>query len=146
MGNPQKEKGTRWERDSVKLLNKTFPNTWKRVVMSGAAGTIMDIPILKPDIIGEYAHISRKLAGECKVGYGGKIMTIKKEWFDGIRDTAEELYGLPFVVLKFEKSREGVRHIICMDFEAWDSLMMEMSEMYHELLKAYDQINGNNEE
>ena len=70
-------------------------------------------------------------------------MTIQQESFDGIRDPAEELYGLPFVVLKFEKSRTGVRHVICMDFEAWDSLMMEMSEMYHELLKAYDQLNEN---
>ena len=146
MANPQKRKGSDWERDAAKLLNKTFPGAWKRVVMSGAAGTIMDIPILKPDLLGEYPHISRKLAGECKVGYGGKSMTIQKEWFDGIRDTAEELYGLPFVVLKFEKSWTGVKHIICMDFEAWNSLMMEMSEMYHELLKAYEQLNGNNEE
>jgi len=145
MSNPQKEKGSRWERESAKLLNIAFPHTWKRIAMSGAAGTIMDIPLLKPDILGEYPHISRKFAGECKVGYGGKEMTVKKAWFDGIRKIADELYGLPVVVLKFEKSRTGVRHIICMDFEAWDSLMIEMSEMYHELLKFYEQKNGNEE-
>jgi Holliday junction resolvase len=140
MPNPQKIKGTRWERDSVKLLNKKFPDTWRRIALSGALGTMLDMPILMPDISGKYEHLDRKVVGECKVGYGGKQMKIEKEWFDGIREIAEKNYALPVVVLKFEKSRTGVKHIMCLDFEAWDSLMIEMAEMRHELLTLHEKL------
>ncbi len=145
MSNPQQEKGTRWERDACKLLNVAFPNTWKRIAMSGAIGTQLDIPILRPDAVGEYTHLSRKLVGEAKVGYGGKSMTIQKEWFDGIDEIADENYALPVVILKFEKARTGVRHVMCLSFETWDELMQEMAEMHHELLIAYEKLNGINE-
>lgn len=140
MGNPQKEKGSRWERDSAKLLNRRFPGAWKRIAMSGALGTQLNMPVLMPDISGEYAHLSRKLVGECKVGYGGKSMTIQKDWFDHIDDVGKKNYALPLVALKFEKSRTGVKHIICLDLEVWDELMTEMAEMYQELLNAYEQL------
>lgn len=146
MGNPQKEKGTRWERDAVKLLNKAFPGAWKRIVMSGAIGTQLGMPILKPDAIGDYKHIPRKLVGECKVGYGGKSMTIQKEWFDGISEIADENFALPVVILKFEKSWTGVKHIMCMDFETWDELMRYMAEMYHELINAYEALENYDKE
>ena len=146
MSNPQKEKGTRWERDAVKLLNEAFPGTWKRIVMSGAIGTQLGMPILKPDAIGEYKHLSRKLVGECKVGYGGKQMAIKKEWFDKIKEIAEENFALPVVILKFEKSWTGVKHIICVDFETWDELMQEIAEMYHELLNVYEVLENYDKE
>ncbi len=145
MSNPQKIKGTRWERDAVNLLNEAFPSTWKRIAMSGALGTQLDIPMLRPDAIGEYTHLSRRLVGEAKVGYGGKSMTIQKEWFDYIAELAEENYALPVVLLKFEKSKTGVRHVICLSFETWNELMQEMSGMYHELLTVYEKLNGNDE-
>lgn len=145
MSNPQKDKGSRWERDACKLMNEAFPGTWKRVAMSGAIGTLLDIPILRPDAIGEYTHLSRKLVGEAKVGYGGKSMTIQKDWWDGIDEIAEENYALPVVLLKFEKSRTGVRHVICLSFETWNELMQEMAELYHELLLVYEKLNGNDE-
>ena len=132
-----KAKGGRWELEATKLLNRTFPGTWKKIRGSGSYGTLLNIPILKADVIGDYKHISYKLMGECKVGYGGKSMTIQKEWFDDIREIAEENYALPVVILKFEKSRKGVKHVICIDFEAWDKLMIHMGEMYYELQKAY---------
>jgi hypothetical protein len=109
--------------------------------MSGAIGTQLDIPILRPDAIGEYTHLSRKLVGEAKVGYGGKSMTIQKTWFDYIAEIAEENYALPVVLLKFEKSKTGVRHVMCLSFETWNELMQEMSEMYHELLTVYEKLN-----
>lgn len=143
MPNPQKIKGTRWERDSAKLLNEKFPDVWRRIALSGALGTILNIPVLMADISGKYPHMDSSIVGECKVGYGGKEMRIKKEWFDGIREIAEKNYALPVVVLKFEKSRSGVRHIICLDFEAWDELMTEMAGMYHELLTLYEKVNNN---
>ncbi len=68
-------------------------------------------------------------------------MTIQKEWFDGIREIAEKQYALPAVILKFEKSRTGVKHIICLDFDAWDEIMREMAEMHHELKVLYEKVN-----
>lgn len=144
MPNPQKIKGTRWERDSVKLLNEQFPDVWRRIAMSGALGTILNMPVLMPDISGKYEHMDKGIVGECKVGYGGKQMKIEKAWFDGIREIAEKNYGaLPAVVLKFEKSRTGVKHIICLDFEAWDELMTEMAGMHHELRVLHERLNNN---
>lgn len=142
MSNPQKDKGSRWERDACKLMNVAFPDTWKRIAMSGALGTQLDIPILRPDAIGEYTHLSRKIVGEAKVGYGGKSMTIQKDWWDGIEEIAEENYAWPVVLLKFEKAHTGVRHVICLSFDTWNELMQEMAEMYHELLLAYERLNG----
>lgn len=89
-------------------------------------GTIAEIPILKGDLRGKYPFIGRGLLAECKVGYGGKEMTIRKEWFDKIAREAEESYSLPVVLLKFENSRSGVKHIICMDFDVWDQIMQEL--------------------
>lgn len=141
MPNPQKRKGTRWETDSVKLLNQKFPNVWRRIAMSGALGTMLDMPILMPDISGKYEHMSNGIVGECKVGYGGKMMTIQKDWFDHIRGVAAKNYAaVPAVVLKFEKSRTGVKHIICLDFEAWDDLMGEMESMHNELVVLHEKI------
>lgn len=144
MPNPQKIKGTRWERDSVKLLNEKFPEVWRRIALSGALGTILNMPVLMPDISGKYEHMDKGIVGECKVGYGGKQMRIEKQWFDGIREIAGKNYGaLPAVILKFEKSRSGVKHIICLDFEAWNDLMTEMAGMYHELLTLHERLNNN---
>ena len=38
-----KDKGSRWERDAVKILNDSYYGTWKRVPGSGAFGTILEI-------------------------------------------------------------------------------------------------------
>ena len=141
MPNPQKRKGTRWENDAKDLLNKKFPNVWRRIAMSGALGTMLNMPVLMPDISGKYEHLSQGIVGECKVGYGGKQMTIQKAWFDHIQSVAEKNYALPAVVLKFEKSRTGVKHIICLDFETWDELMLEMAEMYRELSTLHGKVN-----
>jgi len=84
--------------------------------------------MLKGDLRGRYSFLSRPLLGECKVGYGGKVMTIKKEWFDKIAQEASESYSLPVVLLKFEQSRSGTKHVICMDFEVWNQIMKELEE------------------
>lgn len=126
--NKQKEKGTRWENEAEEKLNKAFPFTWTRIRASGAWGTLADIPQLKGDIKGKYPFMSKPLLGECKVGYGGKVMTIKKEWFDKVAQEAAETYSLPVVLLKFEQSRSGVKYIICMDFEVWNQIMEELED------------------
>lgn len=138
MGRSQKRKGARWERESCKLLNEEFPDVWKRIPMSGAIGTIANMPLLKADIVGDYEHLSKKIVGENKYGYGGKQMTLKKEWFDHIQEIAEENYAIPAVVLKFERARSGIKHVICLSFETWTELMSEMADMYNELMDVYE--------
>jgi hypothetical protein len=138
MTNPSKDKGSRWERDACNLLNQRFPGTWKRIAMSGAIGTQLNIPILRPDAVGEYSHYPQKFVAEAKVGYGGKEMKVHKDWFDHIQEVAEENYAIPLVFLKFEKSNTGARHIICMTFEVWDKLMSEIKTMSEELNRLHE--------
>lgn len=136
--NPNKDKGTRWEREAVSLLNEKFPGTWIRIPGSGAIGTQIGIPILKGDIKGKYTFIPKSFLGEAKVGYGGsKQVTVKKEWFDKIAEEAKESYSLPVVVFKFLNARAGVKYVIAMDFEIWDELLEEMETMYETLVNMY---------
>jgi Holliday junction resolvase len=138
----QKRKGNQWERDAAKELNKNFPDVWKRIAMSGAMGTHMDVPLLKADVVGKYPFIEKQFVGECKVGYGGKQMTIRKDWFDHIADIAKESYSYPLVILKFDYARAGVRHVVCMDFEVWDSLLTEIEELRTSLRLSLEELNG----
>lgn len=143
MVNKNKIKGSQWERDAAKLLNTNYPNVWRRNPGSGALGTILDMPILKGDLVGDYMFLPIDLVAEAKVGYGGTQMQIHKEWFDKIREEANENYALPVVLLKFEKSKSGARHIIAMDFETWDKFMNIIESMHEELLKLYEQQETN---
>jgi hypothetical protein len=141
MVNKNKVKGSQWERDAAELLNREFPNTWKRIAMSGALGTILEIPSLQGDVTGKYSFFPIKFLAEAKVGYGGVQMKIEKEWFDKIKEQASHSYSLPVVLLKFEKARTGVRHVICMDFETWNKIMSEMEDLKNELVRIK---NGSN--
>lgn len=139
MVNKRKQKGTRWENDAVKELNKCFPGTWVRVPLSGAIGTVIELPSLKGDIKGKYKFLSKGFVGEAKVGYGGSQMTIQKEWFDKIEKEAKETYGLPVVVLKFEKSWSGVKHVIAMSFETWNTILEEVESIQESYERLYEQ-------
>jgi Holliday junction resolvase len=130
-----KDKGNRWEREAAKLLNQRFPDVWKRIPGSGAIGTLVHEPILAADIVGTYSFLQKRVMGECKVGYGGKQMTLHKDWFDHVRHVADGVHGIPVVVLKFEKTTEGVKHVVAMDFETWDYLM-GLLEKQNELLSV----------
>lgn len=136
-----KNKGSRWEREAAKLLNENFPEAWRRVAMSGAMGTQLEIPIFKADLIGAYDFFPRQLVAECKVGYGGaKSMSLKREWFEHIKKVGEEAYSLPLVILKFDNSRSDVRHVVAMTFETWNEIIMEYEQLVDELKKAMDEI------
>lgn len=136
-----KQKGKRWEYDARDQLNEMFPNTWKRIPSSGAIGTIVEIPHLTGDLIGKYEFIPYVLRAECKVGYGGKDMTIHKEWFDKIRREAEENFNnLPCVVIKFDGSREGVRYFMALDFQAWFDLLKWIEKLHTENVEMYTKL------
>lgn len=145
MVNKNKDKGTRWERDAVNDLNENFPDTWRRNPGSGALGTILDMPILKGDLVGDYNFLPTTFVAEAKVGYGGTQMQVHKEWFDKIKMEANQNFALPVVLLKFEKSKTGVRHVIAMDFETWDKLMEFVESMHEELLELYEKQQGGTE-
>lgn len=134
-----KKKGSQWERDAVAILNEEFPGTWKKVPMSGAAGTILDIATLKPDLLGNYYHLDRQFAGEAKVGYGGaKQLTVQRAWFDKIAGQASESYSVPILVCKFSGSKSDTRYFISMTFQAWDMLMQQTADLYDENLVLRD--------
>lgn len=135
-----KRKGSQWERDLAKELNKLFETTtWKRIAMSGAMGTIMNEPLLKADVVGTFDFLDRRFVGECKVGYGGAMMQVSKEWFDKIKQTASECYALPVVFLKFSGARSGVQHVVAFDMDTFVILMKEVEAMYDEILKLREQ-------
>ncbi len=142
--NLNKDKGKRWENDAADLLNKEFPAVWKRIPLSGALGTQLNLPLFKGDLLGVYNFLPNKILAEAKVGYGGSSMTIEKEWFDKIKAAAGESYSIPLVLLKFEKSRSGVKHIVAMDFETWDFLMKRLESLNREIESLHDHIERSN--
>lgn len=128
-----KRKGTRWENDAKDLLNdQDNGGKWKRVPLSGALGSIMNEPFLGADLVGKYRALSKPFMAEAKVGYGGKNMTIKKEWFDKITEIANKVFGIPIVLLKFSGARKGTRHVVAMSFETFEYIMDELDRLYDE--------------
>jgi len=136
-----RRKGQKWERDAVELLNEKFPGTWKKIPMSGSAGTILNVPELKPDLVGKYSHMDRRFAGEAKTGYGGsEQMTIKREWFEKIAGQALEIFAIPILIFKFSGSRGEVRYVVSMSFQAWDELMLEYKKVYEENINLWEKL------
>lgn len=141
MVNKQKRKGSDWERDVAKELNKLLNSSeWKRVPGSGALGTILGEPFLRGDVKGNVDWL-RDFLLEAKVGYGGKKQfTIKKEWFDKIAEEAKTKNAIPAVVCKFANARTGVRHFIALDIEVFADILNQGSGMLRELEKLYDRL------
>jgi hypothetical protein len=144
-----KRKGKSWEYQARDQLNAMFSQTWKRIPGSGAIGTIVEIPHLTGDLIGKYEFIPFVFRGECKVGYGGKDMTIHKEWFDKIRKESEENFNnIPCVLIKFDGARDGVRYFIALDFQAWFDLLKWIERLYNEnveILGELEEIKSKND-
>jgi len=133
-----KDSGRRWEHEVVEILNEfdDCSTIWKRIPMSGAMGSLLELPSLKGDVRGKYPCFPREFVGEAKYGYGGKSMTIHKEWFDKISKEAKESFALPLVFLKFKGARSGVRHVVAMDFETWNELMLEFEKLYESVFSG----------
>lgn len=141
MANPNKIKGNQFERDAAELLNKAIKKSrWHRVAGSGAFGTIMLEPTLSADVKGKVESIPQDFKIECKVGYntsridGVKQLTLKKEWFDKIREEAARSYSIPLFMGKFLGAREGTKVFVAMDVEVFASLI----NMITELKEDYD--------
>lgn len=135
MVNRQKQKGTQWERDLVKLLGEIIPSSnWKRMPTSGAMGTILKEPTLGGDISGTIEFLPRSVRAEAKVGYGGeKQMSLKREWFTKIREEANRTYSIPVVFGKFSGSRGESKYFAAVDFET----LTLLANMYNDLYTKY---------
>lgn len=138
-----KDKGKRWERDAVMVLNERFPATWKRVPGSGALGTLLNIDDLRGDLIGRYYFLPFKIRGEAKTGYGGATqLAVKREWFEKIREEAESGLPaeLPMLICKYSGSRDRTKHFIALDFDAFNTLLEAYEEMYQENIRLREKL------
>lgn len=130
MSNPQKIKGSTFERDAVDLLNqKVKKSTWKRIPGSGALGTILGEPSLTSDIKGSVESIPKKFSVEAKVGYGGATQfTLKKEWLDKVKQEALANFGIPMLIGKFSGARDGVKVFVVLDLDTFSELINTITE------------------
>jgi hypothetical protein len=138
-----KQKGARWERDAVELLNEKYPHTWKKVPGSGAFGTILEIDELKADLAGSYYFLPFTFRGEAKTGYGGaKQMTIKRDWLEKVRKEAEDGLSpeIPILLGKFSGSRSDIRYFVILDFEAFEDFLEVIDELYVENVLLRDRL------
>ena len=129
-----KRKGTDFERLIAELLNEMIKNsTWKRVPLSGSMGTILGEPTLAGDVSGTVESIPKSFKLEAKVGYGGSTqMTVKKEWFDKIKEEADRSYSIPIVAGKFSGARTGTKIFIMMDVDVFATLLNMITELKEE--------------
>jgi hypothetical protein len=144
MPNPMKRKGTAFENLATDLLNKLIKRSvWKRVIGSGAFGTIMNEPGLSSDVKGKVESIPQEFKIECKVGYNPstdrevKAFTLKKEWLDKIQMEADQSYAIPMFMGKFSGARDGVKVFVVLDVEVFAKLINQITELKEENGKQY---------
>lgn len=138
-----KDKGTRWERDAVDILNKEYEEAWKRVPGSGSFGTMLEIPDLAADLIGDYYFLPFKFRVDAKTGYGGATqLTVKREWLEKIRKEAEEQqnHEVPMLMCKFSNSRTDVRYFIVADFDAFHDILKSYEDLYQENIRLREAL------
>ena len=135
MPNPQKRKGSDFERLAVDLLNVLIKDSeWKRIPGSGAIGTTLAEPLLTSDIVGRVDAIPKKFKLEAKVGYGGATQfALKKEWLDKIKMEAEATFSIPALIGKFSGSREGVKVFVTLDIETFAAIINHITKLQKEL-------------
>ena len=140
----QKRKGSDYEREATKILEKALDGKWKRIAGSGALGAILDEPELKGDIKGKIPSFPRKFRFDSKVGYGGaKQLTVQREWLEKIRAEADETYSIPALMCKFSGARGDTKHFIVMDLDAFISIIKNSERLQEELDKTvWNQMHG----
>ncbi len=138
-----KDKGARWERDAVAILNHEYEHTWKKVPGSGALGTILSIDELKADLVGRYYFLPFTFRGEAKTGYGGaKQLAVKREWLEKVRGQAEGAFlpEVPILIAKFSGSRSEVRYFTILDFDAFHDVLEAAEELYNENIALRERL------
>lgn len=129
MTNKNKDKGDRFERELVALLNDKINSAeFKRNAGSGAIGTITHESLLTGDVRGTIDGLPFKFKGEAKARTGAKSLTVEKEWLDKIAREAEGDYSIPFLACKYLGARSGVKVFIALDIEVFAYLMNALVE------------------
>lgn len=140
MSNPQKIKGTQFEKQATEILNTLIKDSvFKRVPGSGMLGTILGESGLVSDIKGKVDSISKEFKIEAKVGYNPprvvevKQFLLKKEWMDKIKREAEQSFGIPMLIGKFLGARDGVKVFVVLDVETFAELINQITDLKLEL-------------
>lgn len=147
MTNPNKIKGSAFERLTVDLLNELVKDSeWRRVPGSGAIGTTLGEPLLTADVVGKVKSIPKKFRVECKVGYNPstdkqvKAFSLKKEWLDKVSKEAEGSFSVPMLVGKFAGARDGVKVFAVLDIEEFAALINHITKLQEELDRVSDAL------
>lgn len=138
--NPNKLKGSRWERELAQEL-QAFAELSKRIPGSGALGTIVIDPRLTGDVVVKYKFLNKPFKVECKYGYGGSTqMTVKRGWMEKVCTEAEANDSYPALAIKFRDVTNGHKSakMICMTVEDWNRMMGELSELFDDLQEFWD--------
>lgn len=140
MTNPNKIKGSAFERLTVEILNSLVNNSeWKRIPGSGALGTTLGEPLLTSDVVGKVKSIQKTFKVECKVGYNNstdkavKQFTLKKEWLDKVKQEADASFSIPILAGKFSGAISGTKVFVAMDIEIFANMINEISRLKEEI-------------
>lgn len=143
MVNKQKRKGTDWERQLVKLLEDNIEKSQvKRIAGSGAIGTTLNEPLLTGDVIAYFPGFSKKFRIEAKTGYGGETqITLKREWFNKIREEAKNTYSIPLLALKFSGARKdgGTQFFVALDIQDFCDIINYVNSLKREIDLLYEE-------
>ena len=124
-GGSAKRSGTYFE-NQVEDYFDEMPNvTAKRIIGSGAFGTISREPRLLGDVYINWTYLDKPILAECKFGYaqgGKKQVTVKKEWFDKVTEEAEIAGRYPAVIFRFKGSRGNNSRIIALSWETMQEI------------------------
>jgi len=142
-GGSAKRSGTYFENQVEDYFNEMSNVTAKRIIGSGAFGTISREPRLLGDVYINWAYLDKPILAECKFGYGGKTqITIKKEWVDKIVEEAELANRHPALLVKFKGARGGNSKLIAFTWDTWKKIMeyfekrIDRLEVENERLRA----------
>lgn len=145
--NKNKDKGTRFERDLTEYLGKIIKDSnWKKVIGSGALGTIFREPLLTGDVTGTVSGIPQKFKIECKSGYNTltnketKSVSVRKEWFDKVKQESLGDFSIPLVACKYDNVRTGVKMFIAMDIREFAELINYTTDLKKELDLNYTEL------
>jgi hypothetical protein len=141
MASKQKDKGSRFERESAVELS-SHGGSWKRIPGSGSLGTNLHLSYLTGDVNGHYPWFKRAFKAENKFGYGtSKQITIKRDWILKNRLQSQSDNKYPCLLLKFDNVTGGdigSAKLICFNFDTWNTLMTDIEELYTEYVALLD--------
>jgi hypothetical protein len=99
--------------------------------------------LLTGDVVGKVHGLDRKLKIESKVGYGGDSqLTMRREWFNKIREEAAMDYSMPALFCKFSgaRSKDGVQLFVALEIKEFVYLLNQISQLTKELDIVYNKM------